>query len=312
MAFSHISSILLLLFFFFFTSRVNSTTFTFTNNCQTTVWPGTLSNAGSAPLQTTGFELPSGESRSIQAPTGWSGRFWARTGCTLSPSNHLSCSTGDCGSGQLECAGSGAAPPATLAEFTLSGPLSSKDFYDVSLVDGYNVPVIVQPTGGCATTGCTVDLNLRCPSELRVGEGAACRSACEAFGTAEYCCSGEYANPSACRPTAYSEMFKAACPRSYSYAFDDPTSTFTCPGPADYAITFCPSSPSSSSPSQKSSMDMDGSTNAPTTKGVVLEGGESWLANLAMGDATSSRRDFSILYQFSLTLVTLLLVLIHY
>ena len=105
--------------------------------------------------------------------------------------------------------------------------------------------MIVEVNGGsgdCATTGCVDDLNQRCPSELRVAGGAGCRSACEAFGTPEYCCKGEFGSPKSCQPTAYSQVFKAACPRSYSYAYDDATSTFTCSG-ADYVITFCPSLP---------------------------------------------------------------------
>lgn len=96
-------------------------------------------------------------------------------------------------------------------------------------------------SGACLSTGCVTDLNQQCPSELRVGNGEACKSACEAFAKPEYCCSGEYGSPAACKPTVYSEIFKSACPRSYSYAYDDPTSTFTCAG-ADYTITFCPSS----------------------------------------------------------------------
>ncbi|KAH7669012.1 Thaumatin family protein [Dioscorea alata] len=293
-------------------SLTESTTFTFTNKCANTVWPGALSNSGSAPLETTGFELTPGSSRAIQAPTGWSGRFFARTGCTFDSTNHGSCATADCGSNQIECNGAGAAPPATLAEFTLAGPSSSKDFYDVSLVDGYNVAMLVEPSDGCSATGCAVDLNRRCPAELRVGQGEAqaCRSACEAFGTPEYCCKGEYANPSTCRPSVYSEMFKSACPRSYSYAFDDPTSTFTCSSPADYTITFCPDS----TPSQKSTKDATTTTAAsePKTKGVVLEGeggGESWLASLAIGSgAPSITRGFWI-YQVSLTAASLVLVL---
>ena len=70
----------------------------------------------------------------------------------------------------------------------------------------------------------------------------ACQSACEAFGTAQYCCSGEYGSPGTCRPSAYSQFFKNACPRAYSYAYDDATSTFTCAGGVSaYAIAFCPS-----------------------------------------------------------------------
>ncbi|PKI34652.1 hypothetical protein CRG98_044966 [Punica granatum] len=104
--------------------------------------------------------------------------------------------------------------------------------------------MIVEGTGGsgsCATTGCVTDLNRQCPEELRSGDGTACKSACEAFGSPEYCCSGAYNNPSSCRPSPYSQIFKAACPKSYSFAYDDATSTFTCSG-ADYTITFCPSS----------------------------------------------------------------------
>ena len=222
---------------------VSGATFTFVNRCGNTVWPGILANAGSPRLDSTGFELPKDTSRSFQAPTGWSGRFWARTGCSFDGSGSGSCLTGDCGSGQVECNGFGAAPPATLAEFTLGS--GGQDFYDVSLVDGYNLPMIVEGSGGsglCTPTGCVSDLNQQCPPELRVGEGDACKSACEAFGTPEYCCSGAYGSPATCKPSIYSEMFKAACPKSYSYAYDDATSTFTCTG-ADYTVTFCPSSP---------------------------------------------------------------------
>ncbi|KAI4299873.1 hypothetical protein L6164_033294 [Bauhinia variegata] len=236
-------------------------TFTFVNRCEYTVWPGILANAGSPKLDSTGFELPKDTSRPFQAPTGWSGRFWGRTGCDFDGSGSGSCLTGDCGSGQIECNGAGAAPPATLAEFTLG--TGGQDFYDVSLVDGYNLPMVVEGTGGtglCASTGCTSDLNQQCPKELKARNGDACKSACEAFGRPEYCCSGAYGSPATCRPSVYSEMFKAACPKSYSYAYDDASSTFTCAG-ADYTVTFCPSSPS-----QKSSRDPDPDPNpTPTT-----------------------------------------------
>ncbi|WOK98227.1 thaumatin-like protein 1b isoform X1 [Canna indica] len=202
------------------------------------------------------------QSRTLDAPVPWSGRFWARTLCAADhASGHFSCATGDCGSGSVECSSGGAAPPATLAEFTLGGA-GGADFFDVSLVDGSNVPVLVVPQGGsgggypaggsCAPTGCLVDLNGIFPPDLRVaspgsgGETAACRSACEAFRTARYCCSGEYGTPGACGPTEYSQFFKNACPRAYSYAYDDATSTFTCPTAttSGYAITFCPSTTS--------------------------------------------------------------------
>ncbi|KAK1373002.1 thaumatin-like protein 1 [Heracleum sosnowskyi] len=204
--------------------------FTFVNKCEYTVWPGILTGSGTPPLETTGFELPQQSSRSLQAPNGWSGRFWGRTGCKFNGTGPGSCSTADCGSGQVECNGAGAAPPATLAEFTLgSGSQGSQDFYDVSLVDGYNLPMIVEASGGssgmCAATGCVTDLNKYCPDELKVSNGDACKSACEAFGKPEYCCSGAHNTPDTCKPSVYAALFKMACPRAYSYAYDDQTSS---------------------------------------------------------------------------------------
>ncbi|CAK9157004.1 unnamed protein product [Ilex paraguariensis] len=225
-----------------------SAKFTLVNQCSYTVWPGILSGAGTPQLSTTGFALQPGQSNSIPVPPSWSGRLWGRTLCNQDPTGKFTCVTGDCGSGTLECAGAGAVPPATLAEFTLNGA-GGLDFYDVSLVDGYNLPMLVVPQGGsggnCTATGCVVELNGACPSELKVtnsvdgGEIVACKSACEAFGDPKYCCSGAYATPDTCKPSSYSQYFKNACPRAYSYAYDDGTSTFTCAS-ADYTISFCP------------------------------------------------------------------------
>uniref|UniRef100_A0ACD5XII5 Uncharacterized protein n=1 Tax=Avena sativa TaxID=4498 RepID=A0ACD5XII5_AVESA len=284
-------------------------TFTFVNKCTGMVWPGILSNAGTASIEPTGFALPPGAARALPFPTGWSGRLWARTGCAQDGTGRFVCATGDCRTGTLECSGRDGATPATLAEFTLDGG-GHNDFYDVSLVDGYNLPILVEPAGSsgnagmtCAAAGCSADLNLRCPAELRSAGGGACRSACDAFGKPEYCCSGAFANPNTCRPTAYSQAFKLACPRSYSYAFDDPTSTFTCAGGRDYTITFCPVA----TPSLKSAGGATTVTPTPTMPGAnsfappvmprptggdngqgVILGDNSWLANLATGDASAA------------------------
>lgn len=290
---------------FFILQGVSGATFTFVNKCSYTVWPGIL---GQPILDTTGFELVNGNSRSVQAPVGWSGRFWGRTGCNFDGSGHGSCETADCGSGQIECNGAGATPPATLAEFTLGSGLTLQDFYDVSLVDGYNLQMIVEVSGGsgdCGTTGCVDDLNQRCPNELRVAGGGGCRSACEAFGTPEYCCKGEFGSPQSCQPTAYSQVFKTACPRSYSYAYDDATSTFTCTA-ADYIITFCPSQ-LSGTPRKRVTKPTNGSRSNP------LEGlfsNSSLYADLATSDSTtvnsSSSRLVFISYIVFLILVALL------
>ncbi|KAL1308651.1 hypothetical protein HN51_050640 [Arachis hypogaea] len=241
-----------LVMFTFFSCSFSSI-FTITNNCPYTIWPGTLSGAGSPSLATTGFRLDPGLSVKLTSVPGWSGRIWARTGCTFDATGTGKCQTGDCG-GRLECDGNGAAPPTSLFEITL-GKGTDQDYYDVSMVDGYNLPLLAQPRGvyggaACNATGCVTDINRGCPKELQVvggdgyqGEGGVvgCRSACEAFGSDQYCCSGAFANPTTCQPSYYSTIFKRACPRAYSYAFDDGTSTFTCKA-YEYDIVFCPSS----------------------------------------------------------------------
>ncbi|XP_074324645.1 thaumatin-like protein 1b [Apium graveolens] len=236
--------------FLIFTSDVYSATkFTLINQCTYPIWPGLLTALGTSQLPTTGFALQTGESNSISVPTAWSGRLWARTSCSLDSAGKFTCATADCGSGKLECAGSGATPPASLAEFSLKGG-GGLDFYDVSLVDGYNVPITVEPKGGrfgnCTTIECATDLNSKCPKELGVvgpSGTIACKSACEAFGDPSYCCSGAFDTPDTCSPSNYSQYFKSWCPQAYSYAYDDVTSTFTCGGASEYIITFCHSSP---------------------------------------------------------------------
>ncbi|KAK1325483.1 Thaumatin-like protein [Acorus calamus] len=305
------STLMLTMLFSLLLQGVKGATFTFINKCDHPVWPGILSSAGSPPLGTTGFELPHGTTQTFDAPTGWSGRFWGRTGCKFDSSGRGTCTTGDCGSDQVACNGAGAAPPATLAEFTLGSP-GSKDFYDVSLVDGYNLPMMVDAApsslssgaGACGSTGCVADLNARCPAELRTMDGTACRSACEAFGKPEYCCSGEFGSPDKCAPSVYSQMFKSACPRSYSYAYDDATSTFTCAS-ADYTITFCPdftslkSSRDSTQPkaAAAASTTPPTTTSPPETTGVMFA--DSWLASLATADANTHK--MSSLHDSALT-----------
>ncbi|XP_020229105.1 pathogenesis-related protein 5 [Cajanus cajan] len=238
---------LLILFTFF--SCCFSNTFNIINNCPHTIWPGTLAGSGSPPLATTGFQLDMGQSIKLTTVPGWSGRIWARTGCKFDATGVGKCQTGDCG-GRLECDGNGAAPPTSLFEITF-GAGNGQDYYDISMVDGYNLPLLALPRGvyggACNATGCITDINRGCPKELQVVGGdqnqrvVGCRSACEAFKLDKYCCSGEFANPNTCQPSYYSTIFKKACPRAYSYAFDDGTSTFTCKG-YQYDIVFCPNS----------------------------------------------------------------------
>lgn len=220
---------------------VDAAVFTFENRCAMTIWPAIQPSAGRPLLMKGGLELKPQESTNVTAPIGWSGRFWGRSGCNFNNHGEGTCETGDCANG-LYCNGAGGQPPASLAEFTLDSPL---DFYDVSLVDGYNLPISIFPYDDsrvCPSIRCDTDLNLHCPSNLQVkgdhGETVACKSGCTAFQSPEYCCTGQFQDPNICKPTKYSEYFKHGCPTAYSYAFDDGSSTFTC-REANYMIIFC-------------------------------------------------------------------------
>ncbi|THU69234.1 hypothetical protein C4D60_Mb08t12300 [Musa balbisiana] len=150
-------------------SGAHSATFSFKNNCSFTIWPASLANSDKGALSQTGFQLDSGASFSLDAPPAWGGRLWARQTCSTDSAGKFSCITGDCGTGQVACNGAGGAPPTTLIEFTLQG-YGGKDFYDVSCVDGFNLPVLVVPSGGpnCNSTSCLVNVDVLCPQELRI------------------------------------------------------------------------------------------------------------------------------------------------
>ncbi|XP_051141111.1 pathogenesis-related thaumatin-like protein 3.5 [Andrographis paniculata] len=223
-------------------------TFYVSNKCPFPIWPATASNVGHPVVADGGFHLPPGRARRFQAPADWSGRIWARTGCDFTSTNHKpACETGDC-DGRLECNGATGLPPATLVEFTLQADRRKPSFYDVSLVDGYNLPVQVETTAaagdrGCRIGGCRKDLKSTCPPELRVvnrrGEVVACRSACLAFDHDAFCCRNAYGSPDTCRPSVYSKVFKDACPSYFSYAFDEPPPLVSCAAD-EYVVTFCP------------------------------------------------------------------------
>ncbi|CAL4933164.1 unnamed protein product [Urochloa decumbens] len=86
----------------------------------------------------------------VYVPPGTSGRFWGRTGCSFN-GGRGHCDSGDC-AGALSCTLSGQTP-ATLAEYTI-GANGAQDFYDISLVDGFNQPM---------DFSCSTGVNLHCP-----------------------------------------------------------------------------------------------------------------------------------------------------
>ncbi|CAL9761029.1 unnamed protein product [Musa acuminata subsp. burmannicoides] len=220
------STILPFLLFALLLTLSRAARFEIVNGCPFTVWAAAIPGGG--------LQLDQGQTWVIDVidvnnnGTSFIGRIWARTGCSFDGSGRGRCQTGDCG-GVLDCKASGS-PPNTLAEFAV-GQFNNIDFFDVSLVDGFNVPM---EFGSCKTIRCSADINGRCPAELRTPGG--CNNPCTVFKTAEYCC-----NSGNCGPTNYSMFFKSNCPDAYSYPTDDATSTFTCPGNGDYKVIFCPS-----------------------------------------------------------------------
>ncbi|KAH8811430.1 thaumatin family protein [Xylogone sp. PMI_703] len=120
-----------------------------TNNCSEAIWPAIASEAGTGP-DIGGFELQPKATRNLSVGQDWQGRVWGRTNCTFNangtgPKNaslSTACMTGDCAR-VLDCTVTGNTP-VTLAEFNLEGgPNRDQTFYDISLVDGYNLPLSI-------------------------------------------------------------------------------------------------------------------------------------------------------------------------
>ncbi|EPT01966.1 hypothetical protein FOMPIDRAFT_1023010 [Fomitopsis schrenkii] len=234
-------------------------TFTVYNGCPFTICPAFYTGAGSSrPAYQTGWEAGAYTHVAFSVPDDWTaGRIWGRRDCDFSISNPATqCADGGCNGG-LECALSGGTgvPPATVAEFTLGGT-TGIDNYDVSLVDGYNLPMRIDNNVGCGIPSCPVDLGPNCPAALKgpydsSGFPVGCKSACYANldgnqANSPNCCSGQYDTKATCPSSgvAYYSYFKDNCPNSYAYAYDESSGTalWTCPASkgADYTITFCP------------------------------------------------------------------------
>jgi Thaumatin family len=232
-------------------------TVTLVNRTNVTIWPA--ATPGSLP-GTTGWKLPPGGSVSFRVPDKWNARLWGRTGCTFDATGHGRCTTGDCG-GLYQCRGWGEIP-ATLAEVNFDA-WQHLDFYDVSMVDGSNLPMYINTVGGktkdrISATGCEqghgCTSTVKCPAALQVRQGGrlvACISPCARFQTDRYCCRGEFAkacSPATTWPIDYSLVFKRAEPYAYSWSGDDATSVFTCTGGCDYRITFAITPPAVGGP----------------------------------------------------------------
>ncbi|GAA5806106.1 hypothetical protein HPULCUR_011634 [Helicostylum pulchrum] len=197
--------------------------------------PIQLYQLGNQQSQSSDVTVNVGGTQSYRFNGPWSGRFWAR---------HEECWKSS------TCQGASTTVPASLVEFTFLSA-DGNDFYDISFVDGYNLPVSIEPEKSskddsnkgnywCRKPVCHNVPN--CPSELQVWVGgvySACQSACSKFGNQEYCCAGLFDTPKKCGINKYAQLVKDECPDAYSFAYDDEKSLYQCRAPV-YTVTWCP------------------------------------------------------------------------
>jgi len=157
------------------------------------------------------FTLGNGQSRDVSINRGSSARVWAHAGCNGQGQN---CDTVE---GYV-----------SLAEMFWDN--AGMTWYDVSHVDGFTLPITMDPTnpragGNCNRASCRFNSNSQCPQNSKVqknGRVVGCR------------------NLDRDRVTDYSRALKRACPRVYSWSKDDRDGMRACqPGNPGLRITFC-------------------------------------------------------------------------
>ncbi|KAF7342100.1 hypothetical protein MVEN_01797300 [Mycena venus] len=260
-------------------STAAARTMTVYNACPFTIWPALFTSSGGRPSQPTGWSAASFTKVTFDVPSDWDGRIWvcfivysqlipiltegpnftrdAATVTSLPTQDQILALTVVAMGGLYLCdvnTGTGV-PPATLAEFNFNG--GGTDFFDVSLVDGYNLPMRIDNNVGCGIPSCPVDLGPNCPADQKgpfdaSGFPVGCKSACTVDALAgnvdnnPNCCTGTHGTQATCpasgvRNYAY---FKNNCPDAYAFAYDEPSGTalWTCSTRlnAAYTITFCP------------------------------------------------------------------------
>ncbi|CAL4985823.1 unnamed protein product [Urochloa decumbens] len=194
------------------------------NLCPFPVWPLVTANAGVPSVPTDADSEPAGGRldgngsglATLSFPPGaWSGRIVARTGCAPFDDGY-----GENDSVVVGPCATGDAPPVTVAQVSVgSGPEGTRAAYSVSLVDGFNVAVVVTPHGfpegrRCPTLGCAVDLAADCPVGAR-GPRGGCSSQAAAW-------------------------FKARCPDTRTNATDVEATPQDCVAPGEIKVVFCP------------------------------------------------------------------------
>ena len=184
--------------------------FTFLNWCEQDIWVGSHGQAGTSSINGGGWKMDARAKGSAPTPMafdvgiGNNGRVWPRTKCAFPGDGLNHCATGGCVDASnafaLKCTGTGN-PPAALLEWHLDAPsgLDGKipiDYYDGSLVDGFNIPTKMTAVAGtfnpnedpgmnpgrwCAPAGCAN--SPACPVEY--ADGPNCWSPCAAATRAD-------------------------------------------------------------------------------------------------------------------------------
>jgi hypothetical protein len=255
---------------------------TFKNNCAVPIWlelennsdtPGRIVLPQTPPAGTANIlPLAAGEGPVTVTipPVGWAGRFVPKLGCDPQTGN-------TCQGGQAlnPCPAGGCQPPATTKlEFNYANLATSRDsWYDISLVDGYNLAARITPSGpqsgSCTTTSCSLSL-AACPTNEIGGLGSLlyaangtplwCYSPCDkwtfpTFGGlgksnqiepgSAFCCpnppvSSEECNAGKVVQTQFVTTVRRDCPSAYSFAFDDEGGNHNCPTTTVFDVVLCP------------------------------------------------------------------------
>ena len=175
---------------------VGTRVFNFVNDTDQTIWVGArwqkldTGEVITGPL--TGFKIKPNQCITKCVPDRVTGRIWPRTDCITDSDGKFVCKTGDCGRPDnnfgVECNDATGLPPVIIGEFTLSNP---NDFYDLSNVDGYNIGMEINTSGGtdvpmddtqfsCGSPTCKMNTATVCPDELIQADTGACFSICKA------------------------------------------------------------------------------------------------------------------------------------
>ncbi|KAL3081412.1 hypothetical protein niasHS_011656 [Heterodera schachtii] len=211
-------------------SGINDVQLTLVNGC-----PYKIYVAGAVQVNLTANERQTKNVPSVSTAQ----RLWANTDCD-SDNNPL-------------CNLQAAMPPISLFEWTFDA--DGKQTYDVSYVDGANVPISVR-VPNCPgvnfnkTLGNSLDTLVdQLPDAMKMDAFGKKRvkSVCLAYSTDSVCCRSPFGTPETCGPTkgwtddqkkGYKAML-AAFPNSYNYAYDDQIATEVCMNGKEFMIGFC-------------------------------------------------------------------------